>query len=363
MVAGASGVHEGTCKECSESKTLAAATPRPRSLVDIYKMTNTRHPKRLAYVGQAVQVLLNGEAHGTKRRVASHFREARTDASSCRALNAAIREENSPAAWQVETLDSVSFEDADAAEIFWINHFNTYKGPGYNLTPGGRGFAELTAEGRAQLSMSMRKHDTERSMYIYQVSNQRQQGYGVSIPTIGKHVVFKSTNLTMPAKLARAEAYLKACTEAIATGSELPAHRTDTRPSSIPGLPRYISKLTSKGKVCLRVHCKPYGKPLLFDKKIMSGSFDDMLSKAKAYLADQVAQHDMAAHIGIDHTEQPVTPATSFDNKENSGTVSANTKHNVPMFHHSSNKGKLQRAAQAPGQSKLAFTVQKRCNQ
>ncbi len=244
-------------------------------------------------MGQAVQFLSNGQAHGTKRRVASHFRDAHANLAGSRALNAAIREENSEAAWEVETLDTVPFEDADAAEIFWIDHFNTYKGPGYNLTPGGQCFAEPTAESRAKLSMSMRKHDGERSMYIHKISAGRTQGYGVSVPVIGKHVSFTSINLTMPAKLARAEAYLKACTEALAIGFEPPAHQINTRQSSVPNLPRYISKFTRKGKVYLRAHCKPHGKPVLFDKKFMSGSFDDMLSKAKAYLADQTAKHDI----------------------------------------------------------------------
>ncbi len=279
-VAGASSVHKRKCKEYSETKTQdlfasarhlvcrtcnsrtshatqaqrsavapAAATPHTRSPVDIYKMTNTCHPERLAYVGQAVQFLSNGQAHGTKRRVASHFREAHANLAGSRALNAAIREENSEAAWAVETLDTVPFEDADAAEVFWIDHFNTYKGPGYNLTPGGQCFAEPSAESRAKLSMSMRKHDGERSMYIHKISAGRTQGYGVSVLVIGKHVSFTSINLTMPAKLARAEAYLKACPEALAIGFGPPAHQIDTRQSSVPNLPRYVSKFTRKGKV------------------------------------------------------------------------------------------------------------------
>ncbi|DBB08323.1 TPA: hypothetical protein ACH3X3_008487 [Trebouxia sp. C0006] len=83
----------------------------------------------------------------------------------------------------------------------------------------------------------------------------------------------------------------------------------------------------------------------------MSGSFGDMLSKAKAYLADQTAKHDI--------TEQPVTIAAGFDNKENLGTISANTTPKLLMYHRLSTKGKLQKAAQAPGQSKLPFMVQK----
>ncbi|DBB00892.1 hypothetical protein WJX77_006534 [Trebouxia sp. C0004] len=90
--------------------------PRARSLVDIYKMTNPHHPERLAYVRQAIQVLASGQAHGTKGGVAGHFRQAfATREAGCTALNAAIRKENSDAAWQVETLDSVPYEDADAA--------------------------------------------------------------------------------------------------------------------------------------------------------------------------------------------------------------------------------------------------------
>ena len=69
-----------------------------------------------------------------------------------------------------------------------------------------------------------------------------------------------------------------------------------------------------------------------------------------------------AACIGIIHTEQPMTTAAGSDNKENSGTISANTTPKRPVYHHSSIKGKLQKAAQAPGQSKLAFMVQKWCN-
>ena len=89
-------------------------------------MTNTRQAERLAYVGQAIQVMASGLAHGTKGRVANHFSEAfAARKAGCTALNAAIRKENSKAAWQVETLDSVPYEDADAAEIFWIDHFDT----------------------------------------------------------------------------------------------------------------------------------------------------------------------------------------------------------------------------------------------
>lgn len=274
--------------------TSREIAPPGHSLVDIYKMTNTRHPEHLAYVGQAIHVLASGQAHGTKGRMAGHFREAfATRQAGCTALNVAIRKVNSTAAWQVEKLDSVPYEDAGAAEVFWIDHFDTYKGPGYNLTSGGQVF-ELTAEMRAKISMNSRKHDTDRSVYIYQVSKQCQQGYGVSIPVIGKQVVFKSMILSMPTKLARAEAYLKACTEALATGSEIPAHQPCTKPSTLPNLPRYISKCTRRGKVCLRVHRKPYGKAVLFDKTFMSGTFDHMLSKAKSYLADQTAKHDTA---------------------------------------------------------------------
>jgi len=66
-----------------------------------------------------------------------------------------------------------------------------------------------------------------------------------------------------------------------------------------------------------------------------------------------------AACIGISHTEQPVTIAAGFDNKENLGTISANTTPKLLMYHRLSTKGKLQKAAQAPGQSKLPFMVQK----
>ena len=63
-----------------------------------------------------------------------------------------------------------------------------------------------------------------------------------------------------------------------------------------------------------------------------------------------------AAHIGVSQPEQPVTTAADSKNKENSGTTPK-----LPMYHHSSTKSKLQKAAQAPGQSKIAFMVQKRC--
>ena len=131
----------------------------------------------------------------------SHFREAYANLPGCRPLNAAIREVYCDAAWEVETLDTVPFEDADEAEIFWIDCCNTFKGPGYNLTPVGQCFAELSAEMRAELSLSMRKHEGQRSMYIYKISSGRNHGYGVSIPIIGKKVTFTSTNLSMPAKL------------------------------------------------------------------------------------------------------------------------------------------------------------------
>ena len=110
-----------------------------------------------------LQVFASGQAHGTKGRVAAHFREAFSGKPGSAALNAAIREVNSTAAWQVETLASVPYDDADAAEVFWIDRFDTYKGPGYNLTPGGK-FFEFSAEIRAKISMNSRRHDTDRSM-------------------------------------------------------------------------------------------------------------------------------------------------------------------------------------------------------
>lgn len=52
-----------------QSMTTDTITPEARSPVGLYQMTNMRHPERQAYLGQAVQVLLNGPANGDKHRV------------------------------------------------------------------------------------------------------------------------------------------------------------------------------------------------------------------------------------------------------------------------------------------------------
>lgn len=64
---------EEDSKQTNKHSMTSVGNPQAHSPVDIYTMSNICNPEGQANVGKAVQELLNGQANGTKRRVAGQI--------------------------------------------------------------------------------------------------------------------------------------------------------------------------------------------------------------------------------------------------------------------------------------------------
>lgn len=110
----------------------------------IYKATNQLN--NLSYIGQTV-TSLNQRKHGhiscAKLRPESYFHRA-------------IRKYGSEN-FEWEIIDyGIDCDDLNQKEIYWISHYNTYKGEGYNMVIGGnsnKGF-KMSEEQKINLSIS-----------------------------------------------------------------------------------------------------------------------------------------------------------------------------------------------------------------
>ena len=105
----------------------------------------------------------------------------------CGYLNNAIRKYGK-ACFKVETVDTVHTSEQDHWERWYINAYNTYEGPGYNLTAGGSAQVVCPSEETRQLlSDQRRKYDSDLPMYIYTVNRvSGEAGYAMCNPKTRK---------------------------------------------------------------------------------------------------------------------------------------------------------------------------------
>ena len=86
--------------------------------------------------------------------------------------------------------DNIKVDKLDEREIYWIKHFNTYKGNGYNLTPGGN---VLRGEDNPFYGMQHSKETREKMKINHaDVSGENNPMYGISMageknPMYGKY--------------------------------------------------------------------------------------------------------------------------------------------------------------------------------
>ncbi len=175
----------------------------PNKLTDIYVITNLVNRKQ--YVGKANQYLLGGRRHGTHARFIGHLYEAERGSPGCSYLNNAINKYGR-ASFVVETIDTVPTAEQDYWECFYIKLYDSYEGPGYNLTAGGQTRAvKPSEETRQLLSDQRRRYDSDLPMYIQTVHHiSGVTGYGVYNPETRKTKTFLSSTLTMEEKLQQA---------------------------------------------------------------------------------------------------------------------------------------------------------------
>lgn len=101
----------------------------------IYLITNNVNGKM--YVGKTLQPNVN-------KRFREHLRDSRRDKKRNRPLYAAIRKYGE-GSFSVSVVEECAPGEASDREVFWINHYDTYRN-GYNATLGGDGSLRLDHE-------------------------------------------------------------------------------------------------------------------------------------------------------------------------------------------------------------------------
>ena len=102
------------------------------NLGHIYVLTS---PSNNQYVGQAVCYLPSGRKYGYLGRWKGHKSEVRRNVDYCRVLNNAIRKYGHDS-FKVELIETVTIDELDEIENYWIEELNTLSPNGYNLTTG-----------------------------------------------------------------------------------------------------------------------------------------------------------------------------------------------------------------------------------
>ena len=103
------------------------------SMYRIYKVTNLNNNKK--YIGWTDKPTI-------ERRWRSHLTDARN--GSPYHIHRAIRK-HGPFSFKIEQIDECYTKDEkNRLEIYWIAHYNTFLGEGYNMTEGGEGVSGLT---------------------------------------------------------------------------------------------------------------------------------------------------------------------------------------------------------------------------
>lgn len=99
----------------------------------IYKITNIVNQK--SYIGKTARALTV--------RWKQHLYDAKNPNKKITALGRAINKYGE-SSFSLEVLvENLSNDSLDAAESYWIKHYNTFKGIGYNCTKGGDGTCGL----------------------------------------------------------------------------------------------------------------------------------------------------------------------------------------------------------------------------
>ena len=256
-------------------------SPRALSneLTDIYVITKLVNGKQ--YVGKANQFLRGGRKHGSQNRFGQHLYEAETHGPGCGYLNNAIRKYGK-ACFKVETVDTVPTSEQDHWERWYIDAYNTYEGPGYNLTAGGSARLVCPSEEiRQLLSDQRRKYDSHLPMYIYTVNRiSGEAGYAVFNPKTRKTKSFTSSNLTMEEKRQLAITW-----QAESAASDWVAPCNDPKI-----LPPFIQQRKSQtGLYVMYKVSRPGQTPeTVFYKSFKDGTFEEQLKAAKICLYEQI---------------------------------------------------------------------------
>lgn len=123
-------------------------------MIGIYKITKKENGK--SYIGQSNNI---------ERRFSEH--KSRADIP----IELAIRKYGINA-FTYEILEECSLENLDSREIYWINYYNTYRGFGYNCSPGGgnnrgenNGRTKLTNEDVAYIRNCYDEHQRRKDVY------------------------------------------------------------------------------------------------------------------------------------------------------------------------------------------------------
>lgn len=121
-------------------------------MIGIYKITKKENGK--TYIGQSNDIRRRLAEHKTKNEIP---------------IDIAIQKYG-PNAFSFEKIEECKLEELDDREIYWITYYNTYKGTGYNCSPGGgnnrgenNGRTKLTNENVAYIrecyDAHMRRHE------------------------------------------------------------------------------------------------------------------------------------------------------------------------------------------------------------
>ena len=123
-------------------------------MIGIYKITKKENGK--SYIGQSNNI---------QRRFLEH--KCKKDIS----IELAIQKYGVDA-FTFEVLEECSLDELDSKEIYWIEYYNTYKGFGYNCSPGGgnnrgenNGRTKLTNEDVAYIRNCYDEHQRRKDVY------------------------------------------------------------------------------------------------------------------------------------------------------------------------------------------------------
>ena len=251
--------------------------------VEIYMGNNRENGHK--YIGQT-KTHRSGRYFGTPGRVREHNSAAlRNRHGDCTSLNNAIRK-HGPSAFDWTVLRIVPADQGNAAEKAAIAQYNTFEDPQhYNLTPGGD-MAEymLTPAMREKQALTVRTHQQDRSIGISIKDNNVKQGYQVCDSATGTCHSFCSSDLTMDEKLSLAEACLKECKQAAASGTAPPAAKPPGYTKADLTLPRGVTQISKNGKTFLRFRQGNSNAPKVI-QYFRQASRSGQLAAAKQFIA------------------------------------------------------------------------------
>lgn len=166
---------------------------------DIYVITCTTNGRR--YVGETITTIACRWSH--------HKASAARGSNDCPALYNAIRAHGIDN-FNIEKVGSfATMDELDAAEIRYIQEFNTLVPNGYNISKGGQQSHEHIDQTKQKICSGLRtKTDSDVPMYILRHKRNGCDGYIVAYPGRKKEY-FTSTKNTVEQNLELAKAFLK----------------------------------------------------------------------------------------------------------------------------------------------------------